>query len=114
MEYFIEHGADVNTARFGAGSAVSMATAREMWDVVGFLLRRGANPRKVQPCTGLTAFAAAARSAGMQWKETPDVKSYLDFLCDGDAGCGASRDIPEGVQENSLVKILQRMRNEDT
>ncbi|KAF2680040.1 hypothetical protein K458DRAFT_421852 [Lentithecium fluviatile CBS 122367] len=111
MEILLRHGAEINAVTYGAGTPLVSAVANNMWDIVEFLLERGADPRRTQPSTGLDAFAVAAKGAGSPWEEKDDVKEFLDWLSDPNSrsdGGEASR-VPNGVLENPLVKIVARV-----
>ncbi|KAI0202357.1 ankyrin repeat-containing domain protein [Astrocystis sublimbata] len=118
MEVLIEHGADVNALTYVSGSPLRKAVSMRMWDVVEFLLARGADPIEKMPHRrgGGDLFLLAAEGAGVdKWEPTERVGRYLRRLADltgnveledGDDG----KDLPEEVVRNPLVQALQRVR----
>lgn len=65
------------------GHHLARAVASKLWDIVEFLLDKGADPRKIY--AGHNAFAEAAKVARLPWEETEDVSKYLSQLCDSDS-----------------------------
>jgi hypothetical protein len=115
METLLEHGADVNGVTYSGGTPLTRAVANQMWDIAEFLLERGADPRRVQPASGLDAFGTAAKQARVAWEETEEVKKFLSWLCDPEAKSILEDPsfVPEGVRQNPLVGIIARTNKKE-
>ena len=115
MEKLLRHGADVNATTYSGGTPLHRAIVTKMWDVVEFLLEKGADPRRPQPATGLDAFAVASREAGTSWEKTEGMDGFLTWLCDTDSNSNSGSVPPavEGARENPLVRLLAMMHGKD-
>ncbi|SPO04635.1 uncharacterized protein DNG_07320 [Cephalotrichum gorgonifer] len=132
MVLLLQYGADVNAASWGGGTALSAALWKERWDVVEFLLERGADPGKETPCSRENSFKVAAKRAGIEWEETEGLAAYLDWLCESvrrdesepvpediypSEGVPVSEGVatpaiasaPDGAEKNPLVQVMERM-----
>ncbi|KAF3807024.1 hypothetical protein GCG54_00007279 [Colletotrichum gloeosporioides] len=111
MNLLIRYGADVNSVTFGAGTPLTAAVEYQMWDVIEFLLERGADARIKKPVTELDAFAIAAKNSGLVWESEKAVE-YMDCLCKLTTTM-ENTDIlvlPEWVRDNPLTPIIERVR----
>ncbi|PVH97381.1 ankyrin [Periconia macrospinosa] len=113
MELFLQYGANVNEIARGARTPLMTAIKCNMWDVVEFLLRHGADPR-LGAGGGYNAFTAAAKREGppseaserlRTYFASEEVRGYLDWLC-GDRFETECPVKPEGIEENSLVALM--------
>lgn len=115
----LRHGGKINArSRRHGGAAITVAVALKRWDVAEYLLERGADPRakssgrnrQVGPSD---CFEIAARLAGIPWDETEEVQRYLDYLCTpGSSAAGAEAVVaPDGVDQNPLVQLMERLRS---
>ena len=103
MELLFDYGADVNARSWSGGTALGIAVAQGRWDVVGFLLDRGADPRVRRPDNEEDAFGTAAKVAGVAWQESDQLRRYLDRLCEE----GEKVEAPNGAGQNPLVRFME-------
>ncbi|PKS06134.1 hypothetical protein jhhlp_007451 [Lomentospora prolificans] len=116
MEMLLSYGARIDGTAWNKGTALTAAVQAKRWDIVEFLLERGADPRVQTPSTSGTtkknSFYAAAEGAGINWEETEETSRYLDFLCESNVepSCGGCMSAPTDVEQNPLVKIMGKLR----
>jgi hypothetical protein len=115
IEKLLLHGADINATTYGGGTPLHRAVATKMWEVVEFLLEQGADPRRLQPATGLDSFAVAARDAGTPWAKTEALDEFLGWICSTGSSSdkGTTPPVPEGAWENPLVRTVAKVRGKD-
>ncbi|KAH0428989.1 hypothetical protein CcaCcLH18_08742 [Colletotrichum camelliae] len=111
MELLIRYGANVNSVTFGAGTALTTAVEYQMWDIVEFLLERGADARIKKPVTELDAFAIAAKKSGVAWESEKAVE-YMEYLCKPSTTVEDADilELPEWVRNNPLTPIIKKIR----
>ena len=104
MQLTIDRGANINARTWWGGTALTAAVSQDRWDVVRFLLGRGADPRTRRIADKEDSFVAAARAAGIPWEESEELRGYLDRLCE--YGPGLAGETPGGAGENPLVRFI--------
>ena len=111
MEVLLRYGVDINGRNHSDGAALAVATRKQRWDVVEFLLRHGADPRLKTPSSKKDAFADAADTAGIPWEDSEGLQQYLSYLCDFNPGLHVKPvSAPDGVRQNPLVGMLLKVR----
>jgi ankyrin repeat protein len=117
LELLLRYGADINARTWQSGTALTAAVHRGRWDIVEFLLERGADPRvQSMDMRKKDTFAEAAQDAGVPWVVTEELQRYLDHLVDGGGQSGEKADpvpAPEGAQQNPLVQRMERLRERE-
>ncbi|KAF5572894.1 ankyrin repeat domain-containing protein [Fusarium pseudoanthophilum] len=113
MTMVLSYGADINAVTYSGGTALQRAVHRKNWDIVEFLIERGANPFTKCPASKEDSFDDASLGLEDQpWRRSQEVKEYLKRLTSG-SKMEIGEEAPEEVRDNPLVQIIQKVRRRE-
>ncbi|EWZ85256.1 hypothetical protein BFJ63_vAg6272 [Fusarium oxysporum f. sp. narcissi] len=112
MEALLDHGAKINGVTYAAGSALSEAVHYKNWEMVEFLIERGASPFTKCPASKEDSFDATQRPEDQPWRRGPELKEYLKGLVSG-SKLEIGQEAPEEARENPLVQIIQKVKRRE-
>lgn len=116
MEMLLRYGADADPVTYHGGSAAMFATAFEMWDIVEFLLRHGADLTHKNSHKGGDSFVVAAKGAGISWEPSETLDRYLTWLNDPTAtpADNGQPPIPSEARKNPLANMVLNLKGIQT
>ncbi|KAG5786731.1 hypothetical protein H9Q69_014190 [Fusarium xylarioides] len=79
----LEPGAETNARTYSGGTALSRAVHHENWEIVEFLIEKGANPFVKCPAYKHDSFDSALKFEDQPWRRSKEVKEYLKGLMSG-------------------------------
>ncbi|KAF5973487.1 hypothetical protein FBULB1_8233 [Fusarium bulbicola] len=112
MTMVLSYGADINAITYSGGTALSEAVHYKNWEMVHFLIERGANPFTKCPASKQDSFDASLRPEDQPWQRSQEVKEYLKRLTSG-TKLEIGEEVPEEARENPLVKIIQKVKRRE-
>ncbi|KAF5621126.1 ankyrin repeat domain protein [Fusarium tjaetaba] len=113
MTMVLSYGADINAVTYSGGTALQRAVHNKNWDIVEFLIERGANPFTKCPASKEDSFDDASLGLEDQpWRRSQEVKEYLKRLTSG-SKLEIGEEAPEEVRDNPLVQIIQKVRRRE-
>ncbi|KAF5649012.1 ankyrin repeat domain protein [Fusarium sp. NRRL 52700] len=112
METLLDHGAKINGVTYAAGTALNEAVYYKNWEMVQFLIEKGANPFTKCPASKEDSFDATLRPEDQPWRRSQEVKEYLKRVTSG-SKLGIGEEAPKEARENPLVQIIQKVKRRE-
>ncbi|KAF5632983.1 ankyrin repeat domain protein [Fusarium sp. NRRL 25303] len=112
MVMVLNYGAEINAVTYSGGTALQRAVHKKNWDIVEFLIEKGADPFVASPVSGRDAFDSTLKFEDQPWSRSEEVKEYLTRLMSG-SKLEIGGEAPEEARENPLVQIIQKVKRRE-
>ncbi|RBQ71921.1 hypothetical protein FVER14953_13427 [Fusarium verticillioides] len=108
MEMALNYGAEINARTYSSGTALSSAARHENWEIVKFLIEKGADPFVKTPASKRDSFDSALKFEDQPWQRSKEVKEYLKSLMSG-SKMEIGGEALEEARKNPLVRIIEKV-----
>ncbi|KAF5694750.1 ankyrin repeat family A 2 [Fusarium denticulatum] len=112
MEMALNHGAEINARTYSSGTALSSAVHHENWEIIEFLIEKGADPFVKRPASKHDSFDSALKFEDQPWQRSKEVKEYLKVLMSG-SKLEIGGEALEEARKNPLVRIVEKVKSRD-
>ncbi|KAF4339712.1 ankyrin repeat domain protein [Fusarium beomiforme] len=112
MEMALSRGVDINARTYSGNTALSRAVHYHNWEIVEFLIERGADPFVKGPGTKIDSFDSALKFEDQPWQRSEKVEEYLKGLMSG-SKLEIGQEALEEARENPLVRIIEKVKGRD-
>ncbi|KAF5710350.1 ankyrin repeat domain-containing protein [Fusarium mundagurra] len=112
MEMALRYGAEINARTYSGGTALSRAVHLENWEIVEFLIEKGADPFVKCPASKHDSFDSALKFEDQPWQRSKEVKEYLKGLMSG-SKLEIGGEAIEEARKNPLVRIIEKVKSRD-
>ncbi|CCT72830.1 uncharacterized protein FFUJ_12723 [Fusarium fujikuroi IMI 58289] len=112
MEMALSHGAEINARTYSGGTALSRAVHYKNWEIVEFLIEKGADPFVKCPASKHDSFDSALKFEDQPWQRSKEVKEYLKGLMSG-SKLEIGGEALEEARKNPLVQIIEKVKSRD-
>ncbi|KAF5684494.1 ankyrin repeat domain-containing protein [Fusarium circinatum] len=112
MEMALNYGAEINARTYSGGTALSRAVHCEDWEIVEFLIEKGADPFVKCPSSKHDSFDSALKFEDQPWQRSKGMKEYLKSLMSG-TKMEIRGEAQEEARKNPLVRIIEKVKSRD-
>ncbi|KAG4261809.1 hypothetical protein FPRO03_11277 [Fusarium proliferatum] len=112
MEMALSHGAEINARTYSGSTALSRAVHHKNWEIVQFLIEKGADPFVKGPASKHDSFDSALKFEDQPWQRSKEVKEYLKGLMSG-SKLEIGEEALEEARKNPLVRIIEKVKSSE-